>query len=200
VALAAMLTMSTTSSAAAVDTAPGQNKLQCFDGTTDGGFGGICTLKANGAKGPATLDNTDSNPNGDYSGVFIQNTTLSGQLLTSVTQLSYSYSGTTVPTPGDLSLNLPIDTNGDHVTDFYAFIDAFYCPGVGGHVDVIHDSACGIFAGGVVFYPNWAAFVSAYPGARVTSTALPFVIAERTPAEGPAFWTVSNVTLGKPGK
>jgi hypothetical protein len=33
--------------------------------------------------------------------------------LSSVTQLSYSYSGTTVPLPGDLSLNLPIDTTGE---------------------------------------------------------------------------------------
>src|SRR5258705_12860160 len=90
VALATMLAMPTTISAAAVDTAPGQNKLQCFDGTTDGGFGGTCTLKANGAKGPAYLDNTDSNAAGDYSGVFIQNTTLAGQTLGSVTQLGYN--------------------------------------------------------------------------------------------------------------
>ena len=52
-------------SAVPVATAPGQNKLLGFDGTTDGGFGGIATV-SNGAKGPATLNNTDSNPNGDY--------------------------------------------------------------------------------------------------------------------------------------
>src|SRR5690349_6967489 len=85
-----------------VPTAPGQNKLLCFDGTTDGGFGGICTLKANGAKGPATLDNTDSNVNGDYSGVYIQNTTITGQTLGNITQLGYNYTGITTPTPGNL--------------------------------------------------------------------------------------------------
>jgi hypothetical protein len=198
VAFGAILAMSIP--AFGVDTAPGQDKLLCFDGTTDGGFGGVCTLNSNGAKGPATLNNTDSNPAGDYAGVYIQSTTLSGQLLTSVKQLGYQYSGTTTPTPGDLSLNLPIDTDGNHVNDFYAFIDAFYCPGVGGKVDVIHDANCGIYAGGVLFYPNWAAFVAAYPGATIATTALPFVIAERTSAEGPALWTVKDVTLGKPGK
>ncbi len=185
---------------AAVDTAPGQNKLLCFDGTTDGGFGGLCSLNSNGAKGPATLNNTDNISTGDYAGVYIQNSTVVGQQLSSITQLGYHYSGTITPTPGSLSLNLPIDVNGDHTTDFYAFIDAFYCPGNSGHVDVINDTNCGIYAGGVIFYPNWAAFVAAYPTATVASTALPFVIAERTPVEGPAIWTVGSVILGKPGK
>jgi hypothetical protein len=195
-ALATMVAVS----AAPVPTAPGQNKLLCFDGTTDGGFGGTCTLKANGAKGPAYLDNTDSNAAGDYSGVYTQNTTLAGQTLGSVTHLGYKYSGTIVPKPGNLSLNVPVDTNGDGITDFYLFIDAFYCPGVSGAVDVIHDPACGIYVGGTTFFVNWAALVAAYPTATVATDALPFVIAERTPAEPSAFWTVSNVTLGKPGK
>src|SRR5258708_6147940 len=92
VALATMLVLWTTPSSAAPGhhpppTAPGQNKLLCFDGTTDGGFGGICTLKANGATGPATLDNTDSNPKGDYAGVYFANTTMTGQTLGNITQL-----------------------------------------------------------------------------------------------------------------
>jgi hypothetical protein len=180
--------------------APRQNKLLCFDGTTDGGFGGICTLKANGAKGPATLNNTDTNAAGDYAGVYYATTTMAGQPLGSITQLSYTYSGTTVPGPGNLSLNVPISTTGGSTTDAYLFIDAAYCPGVGGSVNVITDSACGIYYGGVTFYPNWAAVVAAYPAATVATDALPFVIAERTPAEGPALWTVANVTLGKPGR
>jgi|ERR1035437_1108053 hypothetical protein len=201
-ALAAALAVAMPAMAAGtpVSTPPGQNKLLCFDGTTDGGFGGICTLIGKGAKGPATLDNTDSNAAGDYSGVYIANTTLSGQLLSKVTQLSYNYTGTTVPTPGDLSLNVPLDTNNDGVTDLYAFIDAAYDPGTGGRVDVIHDVVCGIYVGGTDFYPNWAALVAAHPTWKVATDAVPFVIAERTPSEGPAFWTVSNVTLGKGGK
>jgi hypothetical protein len=182
-----------------VSTAPGQNKLQCFDGTTDDGFGGTCTV-SNGAKGPATLNNTDTNAAGDYAGVYILNSTLFGQLLTDVKQLSYNYTGTTTPGPGDLSLNLPIDTNGDGTTDAYAFIDAAYCPGVNGYVDVINDPNCGIYYNGSVFYANWAAFIAAYPGAKVATDSYAFVIAERTPSEASAYWTVSNVKLGKAGK
>ena len=204
-ALATMLAI-TSAAEAGQPTAPGQNKLQCFDGTTDGGFGGICTLTSHGAKGPATLDNTDTNPNGDYSGVYIINSTLFGQLLSNVTQLSYNYTGTIAPLPGNLSLNLPIDLSPtDGTTNAYAYIDAFYCPGVAGYVDVINDPNCGIWYGSPsppvgVFYANWAAFVAAYPGAKVATDQYMFVIAERTPAEGPAFWTVSNVKLGKGGK
>lgn len=147
-------------------TAPGQNKLQCFDGTTDGGFGGTCTLKANGAKGPATLNNTDTNAAGDYAGVYFANSTMTGQPLGSVTQLSYSYTGTTAQGPGDLSLNVPVNLTGGTTTDGYLFIDAFYCPGVRGNVDVINDSGCGMYYGGVTFYPNWAAFIAANPAAK----------------------------------
>lgn len=181
-------------------TAPGQNKLQCFDGTTDGGYGGVCTLNNNGAKGAATLNNTDTNPAGDYAGVYIAETTLSGQPLSKVAQLGYSYSGSSVPHPGNLSLNVPIDTDGNGSTNGYAFIDAAYCAGTGGRVDVINDASCGIYYQGVTYYGNWAQFVMAYPLAKVATDALPFVIAERTPSEAGALWTVSNVKLGKAGK
>ena len=83
---------------------------------TDGGFGGTRTIKGNGAKGPATLNNTDTNSAGDYAGVYYANTTMSGQPLTAVTQLGYTYSGTTHPTPGDLSLNVPVNNSGGTTT------------------------------------------------------------------------------------
>lgn len=186
--------------AAGRTTAPGQNKLQCFDGTNDGGFGGTCTLNSNGAKGSATLNNSSNSTTGDYAGVYIAETTLSGQLLTAVTQLGYSYTGSIVPHPGSLSLNVPIDTNGNGTTDGYAFIDAAYCAGTGGRVDVINDASCGIYYQGVNYSGNWAQFLMAHPAAKVATDALPFVIAERTPSEGAAVWTVSNVKLGKAGK
>jgi len=204
-ALASTLAFSLIASAAGVGTAPGQDKLKCFDGTTDGGYGGVCTLKANGAKGPATLDNTDSNVNGDYAGVYIENTTLTGQTLSSVKQLGYSYTGTIAPQPGNLSLNVPVDTNNNNANDSYLFIDAYYCPGTAGRVDIINDPNCGIFVGSENF-PNWAALTAAYPTWKVASTGelgagtLPFVIAERTPAEPSALWNVNAITLGKPGK
>lgn len=185
---------------APVATAPGQNKLLCFDGTTDGGFGGTCTLTSKGAKGPAILDNTDDDPAGDYSGVYVEESTLIGALLADVRQLGYHWIGTIDPLPGNLSLNLPLDTTGDGATDGYAFIDAYYCPGVDGVVDAVNDPACGIWYLGIE-YANWAALVAAFPtGTIATDGSLPFVIAERTPAEPSALWQVRNVKLGKGGR
>jgi hypothetical protein len=144
----------------------------------------------------------------DYAGVFIENTTVTGKSLGQITQLGYSYSGITSPTPGDLSLNVPVDTNADGKNDAYLFIDAFYCPGTAGVVNIINDATCGIFVNNVE-YANWAALVAAHPDWTVAALGaddfsvgtLPFVIAERVNgSEPPAFWTVSNITLGKGGK
>lgn len=183
---------------AKVPTAPGVNKLLCFDGTTDGGYGGICTLPTNGAKGMAVLDLTDNNPAGDYAGVYVAASTLFGQRLNQVSQLGYNYIGTVAATPTALSLNVPIDTAGDGSTAGYAFIDAYYCPGVLGVVDVVNDVNCGIWYAGVDFYATWAAFVAAFPTAKVADN-YAFVIAERTPSMPAATWTVNNVKLGKGG-
>lgn len=174
------------------------NKLTCFDGTTDGGFGGICKLKGHGAKGPATLNNTDNSPTGDYAGVYIPHSAMSGKLLGKVKHLGYNYKGTVKPTPGDLSLNVPLDENNNGSTEEYAYVDAFYCPGNHGHVDIIKNKKCGIFVGqGNTEYPNWAALVAAHPTYKVATDHPPILIAERTPSEGPAFWTVDHVTFGK---
>ncbi|MDH3311433.1 MAG: hypothetical protein OEM95_12280 [Gammaproteobacteria bacterium] len=181
-------------------TAPGKNKLQCFDGTTDGGFGGTCTLNSSGAKGSATLNLSSGDLAGDYAGVYTLESKLYDSLLTDITQVSYLYTGTIAPLPGNLSYNIPIDTNGDGVTNFYAFVDAFYCPGVDGVVDIINDPACGIYEGGVTFHANWAAFLAANPGAKVAPDNYVFIVAERTPAELYAIWTVNNVKFGKAGK
>lgn len=200
-ALAVMLAWEMPVSAGALATAPGQNKIQCFDGVTDGlGFGGTCTLNSRGAKGSATLDLSSGDPDGDYAGVYTLESNLYGELLTDVTQLSYHYTGTIAPQPGNLSYNIPIDTDGDGDTDFYAFVDAFYCPGVNGVVDIVNDSACGIYEGGVTFRANWAAFLAANPGAKVATDNFVFIVAERTPIEPSAIWTVNNVKFGKAGK
>jgi hypothetical protein len=184
-------------------TAPGQNKLQCFDGVSDNiGFSGTCTLKAKGAKGPATLDLSSSNPNGDYAGVYTLESTLYGQDLDDVTQMSYHYTASIDPQPGNLSYNIPIDTdadvNGD--TEFYLFVDAFYCPGVDGVVDIVNDPNCGVWENGTIFYANWDAFVAAHPGAKIAQDNFVFIVAERTPLEPHAVYTVNNVKFGKAGK
>lgn len=200
-AITLMVAMAMPAGAAAPSTAPGHNKLQCFDGVTDAiGFSGTCTRNSSGAKGSAILDLTSSDPDGDYAGVFTADSNMYGALLTSLTQLSYHYTGTIDPQPGNLSYNIPIDTDGDGDTDFYAFVDAFYCPGKNGVVDIVKNSACGIFENGITFRANWAALLAANPGAKVATDAFVFIVAERTPSEPSAIWTVNNVKFGKAGK
>ena len=70
---------------------------------------------------------------------------------------------------------------------------------MGGVVDVVNDPNCGLYYQGVLFSPNWAALVAANPGYRVATDALPFIVAERVPADAAQTWTVSNVKLGKGG-
>jgi hypothetical protein len=169
------------------------NALKCFDGVSDATvYGGNCTI----SNGVATLNNSDSNVNGDYSGVYYETNTINGMLLSSATSLGYTYSGNIAPLPGDLSLNIHVDENGDGTTDAYAYVDAFYCPGTAGVVDVINDPVCGIWYKGME-YVNWSAFVSAFPTAKFATDGVEFIVAERIPTEPSAVWTVSNVNLGQ---
>jgi hypothetical protein len=180
--------------AGAASAANASSQLLCFDGTTDtangdtGGavYGGVCTRTSNGA----TLNNSVPVGSGDYSGVYYQTSSLNGELLGDVTQLSFNYTG--VPTAGSPRISLPIDVTGDGTTDFYAFIGASACNDGAGLVDPIHDTTCTIFytGGPVSGDPNWAAFVAAHPTWHVG--AVPFVIADDA-----GFWTVSNVHLGE---
>jgi len=165
------------------------NPLMCFDGPSDGTiYGGHCTLNAAGTG--ATLDNTGGDPDGSYSGVFYASSSISGKPLSEVTNLSFTYTGT--PTAGSPRISLPIDTNNDGVTDFYAFIGAFYCNDGAGLVDPLHDPTCTIFyTGNTTGDANWATFVAAHPTWRV-SNSVPFVIADDA-----GLWTVDNVHLGE---
>ena len=170
-------------------TAAAANPLLCFSGTTDGTtYGGVCTILPGGTS--ATLNNTGGDPDGSYSGVYYASSNLSGKLVSSITQLSFDYTG--VATAGSPRISLPIDTNNDGSADFYAFIGASAC-GVGGHVD-IHNAGCLVFwTAGPVSGESWATF-SAH-GWRVAATApdnIPFVIADDA-----GIWTVSNVQLGQ---
>jgi hypothetical protein len=167
------------------------SQLLCFDGTTDtangdtGGavYGGVCTRTSNGA----TLNNLVQGKDGAYSGVYYQTSSLNGQTLGQVTQLSFNYTG--VATAGSPRISLPIDVTGDGTTDLYAFIGAYYCNNGAGLVDAINDSTCQIFVGAESF-ANWAALVAAHPTWHVG--AIPFVIADDA-----GLWTVSNVHLGE---
>jgi hypothetical protein len=161
------------------------NKLTCFDGPSEGTiYGGHCTVTKYGV---ATLNNNGGDTDGEYSGVYIQNSNLVGKAIGTVNQLGFGYAGTA--TAGSPRISLGIDKNGDSEYDVFAFISAFYCNNGAGNVDVIRDPTCTIFVGSDV-YANWAAMVAAHPEYRVGYT--PFVI-----ADDPGMWTVFNVKLGK---
>lgn len=165
----------------AASTAPGQNKLRCFSGTTDGGiYGGKCKL-INGGKGGVQLDNTGGDPDGSYSGAYILNNGLSGQDLSDVSALSFNYTG--VAGAGAPRISLPISEGG------YAFLAAYYCNDGNGLADFINDETCTIWYNDIA-YANWAAFVAAFPEASVGSD-LPFIISDE-----PGSWTITNVDFG----
>jgi hypothetical protein len=178
-------------------TAAAANPLLCFDGTTDtangdtGGFiyGGVCTLNAAGTG--ATLNNSVPVGSGDYSGVYFAVSGLSGMLLSDVSNLSFTYTGT--PTAGSPRITLPIDTDNDGDTDFWLSIGAFYCSN-GSLVDPMTDTTCTLWSnedGTTPLASNWAALVLAHSTWRVATEDLPFIIADDA-----GLWTVDNVHLG----
>src|SRR5438132_13914864 len=96
------LGLAITASAAANPQPNGSNKLQCFDGTSDGGFYGLCSISNGGgtlnnnspSDTPAGNDATGtSNPYDQYSGVYITGSNLSGKALSSVNNISFNYTG-----------------------------------------------------------------------------------------------------------
>lgn len=182
-------------------TAAAANPLLCFDGTTDtangdtGGFiyGGVCTLNAAGTG--ATLNNSVPVGSGDYSGVYYAVSSISGELLSDVTNLSFTYTGT--PTAGSPRITLPIDTDNDGDTDFWLSIGAFYCNNGAGLVDPMTDTTCTLWSnedGTTPLASNWAALILAHPTWTVGDE-LPFLI-----ADDPGLWTVNNVHLGEAAK
>jgi len=165
------------------------NKLSCFDGASDPDiYGGTCTVTPGGT---ATLNNSGGDPDGEYSGVYLQNSNMDGKLLSNIGLLGFTYTG--VATAGAPRLTFPLDKNGDGTAEVYASIGAYYCNDGAGLVDVINDPTCTIFLNDNSAGPwdNWAAMVAANPTWRV-ATDLPFIIADEA-----GTWTVSNVMLGK---
>jgi hypothetical protein len=182
-------------------TAPGKNKLKCFDGPSEGEpQGGSCTMVGRGAMGPAILDVSSTDPDGDSAGVYYQEGSIYGATLDSIRQLGFHYiANDDEILPGNLSLNIPIDEDGDGSYEAYAFIDVYYCPGTDGVVDAINDEECVIYYNGLP-YENWDALVEAFPDALVATDAFAFVVAERTPTDNAASYRVNAVKIGKPGR
>jgi hypothetical protein len=162
------------------------NKLTCFDGPSEKTiYGGKCTVDKYGV---ATLNNSGGDTDGEYSGVYLQNSNLVGKTIRTVNQLGFSYSGDAV-TAGSPRISLGIDTDGDGNWNEFAFISAFYCNDGARNVDVINDPTCTIYSGSAV-YANWAEMVAAHPDYRVGY--IPFIV-----ADDPGTWKVFNVKLGK---
>jgi hypothetical protein len=188
-------------------TPPGVNLLTCREGTGVGSEpDGTCTLSADHKK--AVLANTSLDADGDVSIVFSEDPealAIYGEFLTNITELSYTYKSLNVPalapTPGVLSYEIPIDAGGDGTFDFWAYIDAAYC-GVkpGATVNIVTMANCGIYTDIDGPHANWAAFVAAYPGARVDNTSYwIMIVSARVPGAGPNSWQISNVKVGKTG-
>ncbi len=197
-AVTTVFALALTATAAKPATAPGQNKLLCFSGTQDTEDGltgdviynGTCTLQGNGARGPATLNNVDGDedPYNNYSGVYVENSTMYGTALGDISQLSFNYTGEA--TAGSPRISIPLDLDGNGSTDAWAFAAAYYCNDGAGVVDVIHDATCTIYVG-ETSYENWAALVAAYPDAVIANDNYVFIV-----ADDPGVWTVGAVKFG----
>jgi len=172
-------------------TAAAANPLVCFSGTTDGStYGGVCTINPGGTS--ATLNTADGDPDGSYAGVYYAVSSLSGKLVGTVNDVSFTYLCTTAATcvtGGSPRLSIPIDTNGNGTRDGWAFIDAANCGQTGGTSGTVNLS-CPVFFGGTL-YANWTAFATANPTYRIATDDVAFVIADQ-PFRG----TISNVNLG----
>ena len=193
VAAGLALTLAGPVAAASVGTAPGQNKIVCFDG--GGGSGGTCTLNSSGAKGSATLNTSTGGAAGVY--YVSYNGSIYDVKLSSVSQLGFNYTGANANI--DPHFSVPIDTDNDNATDLWAFVPAGTCNNGRGKVDVIGDSTCTIYRSdnALATYPNWAAFVAAMgPNAVVSFADYLFIIADSSQG----IWTVNNVTIGKSGR
>ena len=165
------------------------NKLQCFDGDTEGGPSnlGQCELVEGGADifVPGF---------GWYAGVYVNNSNLDGKLLSDINKLAFTYVGNGT-TGGSPRITFPIDFDGNGTWDDFVSADAIGCTDgdmTAGTVDVINDETCLVSLNSGGTYPNWDAFVAAYPDARVATDAVSFVIVDQ-----PGEFTITNVQLGR---
>jgi hypothetical protein len=166
----------------------GQNKLVCSADAP-----ATCTLEKNGRT--ATIDTTA----GGAASVYLPgyNDSFYGVQVGQVTALSNTYIGTAGIDP---RWSIPIDSDHDGDTDYFLLVPFNTCDNGAGLVDVIHDTTCTIYGNGGVTYPNWTAYGTANTNDYIALTDnYAFIIADSS--SGPANrWTVSNVTVGKPGK
>jgi hypothetical protein len=176
--------------AAAPGTAPGQNKIVCFQSGA-----ATCTVNTNGAKGSVTFKVTGP---GAASAYYVgYNASVYGVKLSSLSLLSFQYTGNAA-TAGAPRFSIPIDQNNDGYTEAFAFVPAVSCNNGQGKVDVIGDSTCLVYYApdGVTGWANWAAFAAAHPTyevAELDNYVFPT-------ADEVGTWTLSQLVIGKSGK
>jgi hypothetical protein len=183
-------------------------KIRTFAGPTDAPGSG-CTGEAKRFRSQdgAEVRTDDTSPEGScsYAGIYPADQKLRGKLLTSVRELDFSYAGGN-PQGGSPRWSIPIDCvqspeyvgvvevtpcTTDGVREQYAFADAVTCNDGDANVGTLNgedqENCPWTYLG--VTYPNWAAFVAAYPGGRIAKTepngggdSFYFVIIDRGPA------------------
>lgn len=165
--------MAAFSSAAEAAPSPKSNPLTCFDGASEGYGNGVCVRKG------STFTLTNPAP-GDYSGVYVENQNLAGQMVKNL-GLTYTYSGTTGG--GSPRFSVPLASGG------YVFIDGACDANLDGIVS-LQESGC-IISDSSGYY----GLASAYTGVAGSSYA--FIVADQ-----PGTVMVSNIVLGRtpPGK
>ena len=198
-ALASMAIAST----AALTTAPARHNprsqtgqvVNCFEGESDspgGGFLGVCQ-RLGPANDGAEINTMVQGANGSYAGVYPATNHIRGRLITGVVNLNFSYAGGP-HVGGAPRLSIPIDEAGTPGTgwDAFAFMDAPGCNDGDefvGRVEGRTDASCLVSYDGVD-YPNWAAFRTAHPGARIATNAITFIIIDQ-----PAHYVIWRVQI-----
>lgn len=169
----AVLGLSALGSPAQAGPSPKSNPLTCFDGASEGSGNGVCVRKGNSF----TLTNPEA---GDYSGVYVENQNLAGQLVRDL-DLTYTYSGTVGG--GSPRFSVPLSTGG------YVYIDAACDANADGVVN-LQEPGC-IISDSNGYY----GLASAYTGTAGSSYA--FIVADQ-----PGTVVVSEIKLGRtpPGK
>jgi hypothetical protein len=155
--------------------------------------------------GDVTVDGdsvTIVNDAGEYGGVYVKAKSLGNKPLADVV---VSFTSTGDVTGGAPRFNIPIDSDGDRMIDYYATLDAANCGGTSGSEVWVstENSVCAVYfldAAGTgpmpasASYANWDAYVAANPTHRVASKgdgSTPFIVAD----VGPGTYVVEDVDL-----
>lgn len=185
VMIVATLSIAATAVGAGVATATPRLRVSCF-----AAGGATCTYVR--STGIATINST---PDGSYAGLNVTRKGIAGTLLSRVT-FSFNYlcadnTTRTCSEGGSPEWGFPIDTNGDGLTDGYAYIDAPNC----GYTGTVNNNCIVYFNN--VGYATWALF-AATNSTYTLSNETPFILTEGDAVVGtPGLFNgqISNVVL-----